>query len=204
MPLSRHSCPLVSQESPELRLNLGERFLSSIFAPWAADAPPPAEPLPSFTIGSPAHVGISLSEGGATLLRCRADALPNEPPEETPAWIVQCVVHGQYTPRDSLKLSFLLVPQDGSRLPQLPAGANRLSAPRALKASRVALHVERSLRQAGVNVGGDGESSESSYITLHCGDKALPAGMSLLTARQFLWKQGGDMVLSFSLDQERA
>ena len=35
-------------------------------------------------------------------------------------------------------------------------------------------------------------------VRLHCGDKTLPYDMSLLTARQFLWKQGGDMMLTYS------
>ncbi len=69
-------------------------------------------------------------------------------------------------------------------MPEMPPSTERLTAPRALKLSRVTAHVERTL-----GVGG---------ITLHCGDKALPPGMALLTVRQCLWKQGGDMVLTYS------
>lgn len=138
------------------------------------------------------------------LWRCRGDALPREPPEGgyVPDWLVQCVAHAQYAPRDSVKLSFLLVPHERSRLPELPAGANRLSAPRALKLSRVAAHVARTLSQDGLSLGSaeavaEGEAHEAA-IVLYCGDKPLPPTMSLLTARQFLWRQGGDMVLTFA------
>lgn len=102
---------------------------------------------------------------------------------------------GRYAPRDSVKLSFVLVPHPRSRLPELPAGANRLSAPRALKLARVAAHVERTLSQAGVALDAD---DEEGAIVLFCGEKQLPADMSLLTALVFLWKQGGDMMLTYA------
>ena len=86
--------------------------------------------------------------------------------------------------------------QEGSRLPELPEGANRLSAPRALKMSRVAAHVERTLHQQGVDIGSSsGEGGGG--VRLYCGEKPLPPEMSLLTSRTFLWKQGGDMMLTY-------
>ena len=79
------------------------------------------------------------------------------------------VVQGQYSSRDSVKLSFLLAPHEKSHLPELPPGANRLSAPRALKVSRVAAHVERTLAQ-----GGSWQSDEGREpIQLFCGDRPL-------------------------------
>ena len=92
--------------------------------------------------------------------------------------------------------SLYLSPQEGSRLPELPEGANRLSAPRALKMSRVAAHVERTLHQQGVDIGSSsGEGGGG--VRLYCGEKPLPPEMSLLTSRTFLWKQGGDMMLTY-------
>ena len=92
--------------------------------------------------------------------------------------------------------SLCLSPQEGSRLPELPEGANRLSAPRALKMSRVAAHVERTLHQQGVDIGSSsGEGGGG--VRLYCGEKPLPPEMSLLTSRTFLWKQGGDMMLTY-------
>ena len=69
------------------------------------------------------------------LLRCRADALPARPPHDLPNWLVACVRHGQFAPREPLKLSFVLEPHAACRLPELPPSARRLSAPRALKVS---------------------------------------------------------------------
>ena len=96
----------------------------------------------------------------------------------------------------TLNPSLYLSPQEGSRLPELPEGANRLSAPRALKMSRVAAHVERTLHQQGVDIGSSsGEGGGG--VRLYCGEKPLPPEMSLLTSRTFLWKQGGDMMLTY-------
>ena len=182
----------MGQENPDLRLNLGERFLSAAFAPWATTSADPAEALPDFVVEDGALAAVSVSKADATLMRCRADALPAEPPEGTARWLVQCVVNGQFTIRDTPKLSFLLVPHEKSSLPELPAGASRLSAPRALKASRIAAHVERTLSQAGVDLVAAGRS-----IRLCCGETPLSPDTSLLTARLFYWKQGGDMMLSY-------
>ena len=170
------------------------------------------------------------------MLRCIAVRLPSAPLEDTPSWLIQCVAHGQYASRDSLKLSFLLMPHERSRLPELPHGANRLSAPRALKvcdllslrkrsphlfslrshasrylfkAGRVAAHVERTLVEAGANLIGLGVGVPCSEggggacgVQLYCGEKALPAEMSLLTARHFYWRQAGDMLLAYCAKRE--
>lgn len=97
-----------------------------------------------------------------------------------PQWLLQCVQLGQYAPRDSLKLPFVLAPHPSCALPELPANATRLTAPRALKARKVVAHVERAL--------GGGEEDEGA-LELWCGEKRVPAEMSLMTCRQFLWKQ---------------
>ena len=107
----------------------------------------------------------------------------------TPSWLVQCVVDGSFTPKESLKLTFYLEPHQRSRLPELPPGANRLSAPRALKAARIAAHVQRSLNLT--------QPLPADSIVLYCADKPLPPQMSLLTARQYVWRQGGDMLITY-------
>ena len=62
--------------------------------------------------------------------------------------------------------------------------------------SRVAAHVERTLHQQGVDIGSSsGEGGGG--VRLYCGEKPLPPEMSLLTSRTFLWKQGGDMMLTY-------
>ena len=61
----------------------------------------------------------------------------------------------------------------------------------ALKVNRIAAHVDRALTNGGA------PRPRGYGIALYCGDKPLPAEMNLLTVRQFLWKQGGDMLLTY-------
>ena len=93
-------------------------MLSAVFARWrrppmadGADGAAGAEAeLPPFVIASPAAVRLSIGEGGTPVLRCGMEALPAQMPEMTPGWLSQCVVDGQFHPRDSMKVSFHLLP----------------------------------------------------------------------------------------------
>lgn len=109
------------------------------------------------------------------------------PTDEAALWLAHCLVHDNNPHRDSSKLSFLLLPHENSGLAKMPAGANRLSAPRALKASRLAAHVERTLRHGGATLG-PGELQAT--IQLFCGGKPLTRDVSLLSVRTFCWRQG--------------
>lgn len=230
----------------DLRVNLGERLLSAVFAPWRAVAGADGEEegeeggggaaaaiddgLPSFVVRHPSHVGLHVVEEKRSLLKCRADRLPTSLPAGLPAWLPRCVITGEFQP-DDLKLAFLLAPHPGSRLPELPPAQTRLSAPKALKVSRIAAHVERSLNltppappppakkstrggdaRGGNPTGGGGDGGAGGgskgggacSVDLYCGDTRLPDGMSLLSTRTFVWKQGGTMLLTYAAVRERA
>jgi hypothetical protein len=188
---------------PETRVNLGERALFALFGRWLegqggggeGSGGPPEEGLPSFCIEQPSSVSITVVQAGVPLMRCMLDELPSKPPQQLPHWLLQCVMHGQFTPKASPKLSFALAPHESSRLPQLSASACRLSAPRALKLGRIAAHVERSLAA---------EDEMQVRVSLRCSGKPLPSSMSILTARTHLWKQGGEMVLTYEEEEDRS
>ena len=102
----------------ELRVNLGERFLSAVFGVWCPIPEKGSEEakLPCFTVATPEHLRLLAQEvypdGGKEIkIRQYANELPQEPPKGMYRWLVSCVVDGQYQHRDSTKLSFLLLPQ---------------------------------------------------------------------------------------------
>ena len=63
-----------------------------------------------------------------------------------------------------------------------------------LKLRKVAAHVSKTLGMGVLSVAG-GAPLE---LELWCGEKRCPRTMNLLTVRQFLWKQGGDMHLMYA------
>jgi len=178
----------------ELRINLGERMLAALFAPWrkhadlrgedgAADAPP------SFVLADLSALQLCVVDEGVVVLKCAADALPKEIPERTPSWLLACVLDGQYDVREQQKIAFVLEPHPSStHMPKLRVSECRLSAPRALKLLKVFQYMAEKL----------GEQQHARHIELSCCDMPLKADMSLSTVRAFYWKQGGDMILHYN------
>ena len=204
----------LTPHEPELRINLGERFLASLFYTWrlgalaalsaatppvppvGTEAPPPQrdeETLPTFAFADlPLHT-LCVIDDGVVVLRCAADALPSEPPEGMPRWLLDTALFGRYEPRESLKISFVLEPHPsdacsrGGKLPELRSSECRLSAPRALKLAKVLQYVDEKL----------GRGAYPNGFELSCADNVLRPDMSLGTARAFFWKQGGDMLVHY-------
>uniref|UniRef100_A0A7S4ESR5 WD repeat-containing protein 48 homolog n=1 Tax=Chrysotila carterae TaxID=13221 RepID=A0A7S4ESR5_CHRCT len=175
----------------EVRLNLGERFLHAIFKDWAAAQPPqPAqEPdaTPSLDFRPLNQVPVCLIEEGVVLAKCDAASLTRAKPEQLPFWITQSVLHGHFTPKESLKLSFFLAPHPDDNLPPLPPNASKLSAAKVLKLVKVLAYVEERLQMNG----------KGTPLQLVCNDKALPPEMTLATVRAFVWKTGEEMLLHY-------
>jgi WD repeat-containing protein 48 len=192
---------LASREA-DLRLNLGERLLRALFSAWR-DAQPnaPAEQLqPALPFRPLSEVPVLVSEeaSGIVLCRCSAAQLAEASAEAIPRWVAQSVLNGHFTPKETLKLAFYLAPSDA--LPELPPGANKLSAAKVLRVSKVAHYVVSKLPMP------EGETplSEDS-LELLCNEKPLPADMSLATVRAFFWKNGNeDMAISYRRAPDRA
>jgi WD repeat-containing protein 48 len=127
----------LASDSDDVRLNLGERLLRALFAQWRqpdGDAPPPvpasasrAAP-PELAFRPLNETPVRLSEDGRVVARTLASRLSELPADAVPHWVAQAVLHGQYTPKEPLKMSFFLQPHPDSGLPALPADSSKLSA----------------------------------------------------------------------------
>ena len=126
---------------PQVRLNLGERFLSTVFAAWRqaqSNVPTESPALPELSFTRLSSTTAIIYEDEGVLLKCPASALPTAPPEVIPDWVSDCVLHGTFTSREASKLSFYLSPHDPEDLPDLPLSSSKLAAPRVLKLHKVA------------------------------------------------------------------
>lgn len=130
----------LASDADDVRLNLGERLLRALFAQWrqpdgaappaaarASAAPQPAA-LPELSFRPLDETPVRLSEDGRVVARTLASRLSELPTDAVPHWVAQAVLHGQYTPKEPLKMSFFLQPHPESGLPALPADCSKLSA----------------------------------------------------------------------------
>jgi len=189
-------------------------------------------PLPQFSI--PSNISVIISEEtGATMHRSLLSQLDGaEPAEILPQWVVDCLLHNEMPSREAAKIGFYLTTVDEKECPQLPQGANRLSAHKLLKIRKVAHYVvtkleldvptktpktpeaENSSNSADDNsscsdtdnVKNEAASGEKvaseNYIEILCNNKVLPPNINLATARAFFWKAGDDLVLNYRINPE--
>lgn len=132
----------LASDADDVRLNLGERLLRALFAKWrqsttnagngvdgpSASAPPALSSLPELVFRPLEQTPVRISEDGHVVTRTVASRLSSIPPDVVPHWVAQAVMDGQYTSRESVKMSFYLQPHPKSGLPALPADSNKLSA----------------------------------------------------------------------------
>lgn len=126
-----------------------------------------------------------------------------------PAWLAELLLLNRTPFKDTIKVSFVLVPwQD--ELPVLPSesgseGKNsRLNANRMLRAKKVLAYVAEHLAPPFMNTsyvpkpkdGGDPPKPEE-WLELFCHDQIVPPTMTLATIRSFVWKTGGDVTLHY-------
>ncbi|KAL1525574.1 hypothetical protein AB1Y20_020428 [Prymnesium parvum] len=179
-------------EDRDLRVNLGERLLATLFNSWReAQNPPPAkDTLPLLSYRPLSEVPIRVSQQGVVILKCTAEELSQVSAKCIPPWVSQCVLKGIFSPRESSKLSFFLSPHASDDLPTLPYGLNKLSASKFLKVHKVAAYVVSKLPHD--------EEETPPELQLMCNDQQLPGEMSLATVFSFLWKTPGeDMQLQY-------
>eukprot|EP00123_Amoebidium_parasiticum_P014992 comp22732_c2_seq1/m.35400 comp22732_c2_seq1/g.35400 ORF comp22732_c2_seq1/g.35400 comp22732_c2_seq1/m.35400 type:complete len:233 (-) comp22732_c2_seq1:129-827(-) len=116
-----------------------------------------------------------------------------------PSWLVECVFQDKYTPKELPKLNFVLNPHPGSNLPPLPQGA-RLSANRILRVKRIARYVVERLQlplsPEGANMP---PQNAEDVVFIVCNDQILDVNLSLGALKQFFWKGGDDVMLTYVL-----
>ncbi|TPX32848.1 hypothetical protein SmJEL517_g04124 [Synchytrium microbalum] len=144
-----------------------------------------------------------------------------------PGWMYDWIVEQKPPSRDPAKMSFVLAPFESSNLPELPNNTSRLSANRMLRVRKLLAYVVdkldlhppgvvkpdtkhmRSLSgqstgatlfaaqmAAAADLGWTREKPEM-WLEMLCHDKPVPPKMTLATIRAYLWKSGGDLVLSY-------
>jgi len=182
----------LASDADDVRLNLGERLLRALFAKWrqsttnagngvdgpSASAPPALSSLPELVFRPLEQTPVRISEDGHVVTR-------TIPPDVVPHWVAQAVMDGQYTSRESVKMSFYLQPHPKSGLPALPADSNKLSAAKVLKIAKVVQYVEDRLPNL-------------HPLQVMCGSTPLPPTMTLSAVRAFVWKSSDEMVLFYA------
>ncbi|KDR71860.1 hypothetical protein GALMADRAFT_253641 [Galerina marginata CBS 339.88] len=136
-----------------------------------------------------------------------------------PIWLAEYLLLNRTPPLAPLtKLSFVLMPwnkdPDGEPLPELlNTTQSKLTASRYLRVRKIVSHVQDKLdkisqgtgsRSGSIRLSIDGEEpprasrprAEDEYEIL-CNDTLLPLGMSLAAVRQYVWKQGAELVMHY-------
>ena len=113
-----------------------------------------------------------------------------------PSWVRDGVLEGKLPTRDAVKLSFVLSPCAGTTLPNLPVNANRLSANRMLRVRKVLTYLSEKL-DVGKMKKGDAEGTLGMGLELVCGNKVLDPRWTLATVKHHVYKQGGDLPMSY-------
>ncbi|KAH6574117.1 hypothetical protein BASA62_002601 [Batrachochytrium salamandrivorans] len=119
-----------------------------------------------------------------------------------PPWLYEWVVMRKPLQHEPAKISFLLSPHPNSKLPEMPAGNNRLTANRMLRVKKVMGYVSEKL---GIEIEpvwqdtlNQGTLSESAIrLDIYCNDKVIPPRTSLATIKHHVWKLGGDIPLMY-------
>ncbi|GAA6061678.1 hypothetical protein JCM10212_005970 [Sporobolomyces blumeae] len=141
--------------------------------------------------------------------------------QKSPAWLLDYLLGNRINVRDPAKVSFVLQPwKDSSRqsLPDLPNANARLTANRSLRIRKVCAYVADKLDlrrpsrapsimdgisaaevQTSLAVGNHlyGDFNPEKEIEILVNDQVLPINVTLATIRHCLWKNGGDVVLSY-------
>ncbi|KAI5805002.1 hypothetical protein EDC01DRAFT_757670 [Geopyxis carbonaria] len=145
-----------------------------------------------------------------------------------PAWLGDLLLQNRIPFKDTVKISFVLVPWK-DELPVLPSesgrlhslqneislalttsseGKNsRLNANRMLRAKKIMAYIAEHLQPPfmtnhGPEFSGEGEQPKAEdWLELVCHDQIVPITMTLSTMRSYLWKTGGDVVLYYRRKQ---
>ena len=163
----------------DVRINLGERMLLTLFSHWM-EAQGAREEEALLPFRALEQVPLLVTEGSTVVLRSTASQLAQAPAETIPSWVSQAVLQHQWQPKEPLKLSFFLAPHASDDLPPLAAGSNKLSAPKVLKMRKVLSYVANRLPNVP-----DPAALERS-LELLCNEKPLPPDMSLASVRRRL------------------
>jgi WD repeat-containing protein 48 len=173
-------------------------------------AAPVLSPPPSaFQFPSPPPVLVFDAPDGVRR-RWDASALTGSDAEAAalPSWAVDAVLRGRLPVGDAPKCSFLLIPLEGCGLP--PLAQSKLSAPRILRAHKIAGYLAAKLELSAAAAADSGDADEggdvdgTALLELSVNGSPLPWDMSLASAAAFLWKRSEDIVINYAPRKPKA
>lgn len=140
-----------------------------------------------------------------------------------PTWVADCVFKDKIPVKEQPKLGFLLRPLESSGLSSLPSNA-RLLAGRGLRCKKLAVFLWEKLsftpdklhallkRRQSLSLHANSIEpttitqsatlppfTPEHWIVLTCNDQVLDPLMTLATIKQFIWRAGGDVVISYDI-----
>ncbi|ORX90173.1 hypothetical protein K493DRAFT_410036 [Basidiobolus meristosporus CBS 931.73] len=126
-----------------------------------------------------------------------------------PIWLLEFLFKGRIPVKEPVKLSFVLKPHENSGLSELPNGNSRLIANRMLRVRKLLSYIVEKLEldQPATSPYGKAYGSSSNgvdstikpeqWIELCCHDQVLPPTITLATIRAFIWRLGGDVLITY-------
>ncbi|CAG8524535.1 13840_t:CDS:10 [Dentiscutata erythropus] len=129
-------------------------------------------------------------------------------------WLLEFLLKNKIALKDSVKIGFILKPHEGSQLEDLPNGNSRLTANRMLRARKILSYIVEKLEldqpegekdeviAEKTLIEKDEEKTKSSikpemWLELVCLDQTLPPTMTLAAIKSHIWKQNGDLVMTY-------
>ncbi|KAI7898188.1 WD40-repeat-containing domain protein [Cokeromyces recurvatus] len=160
--------------------------------PHLEDFPPLEIPLSTMIIvaeeSAEASTSIDLYRGAVSSTGDDTNKLI----DVAPSWLLSYLLYNKTPPKETVKLTFILKPAEGSKLDELPGGPNnRLLANRVLRVRKLIQYIAEKLK-----------IEDESSIELLCGDTVLSSLMTLATIKQHILKTSGDIPLSYRMKEE--
>lgn len=205
----------LNTESEDVKVNIGEHVLRALFRKWLEEykrrepddttnnnrsPPTPAQKsaatraadLPQYEL--PGHIPVIVTEDRmpVPILRRPVSGFMGNEQDLMPGWVVDLLRDGKGQTREVVKISFSLVPAEGTGLPEL--SPTSLNAPRVLRVRKVAAYIAKEMKDCRTPIELDG-----SQLEILCNGQVLPSTMSLATVRQFRWRSPEDLCLQFRL-----
>ncbi|KAL8907357.1 MAG: hypothetical protein Q9207_001475 [Kuettlingeria erythrocarpa] len=120
-----------------------------------------------------------------------------------PMWLADLLLHNQTPPKETSKVSFILLPYQ-DQLPSIASidGNSRLNANRMLRAKKICAYIAERIETPPEHPDPKALKPEE-YLELYCQDKLVSPNTTLATLRGFIWKNGGDVVLHYKSNGKR-
>ncbi|KAI9679438.1 MAG: hypothetical protein M1817_005460 [Caeruleum heppii] len=120
-----------------------------------------------------------------------------------PAWLGNLLLRNQMPIKDTVKISFILLPYQ-DLLPNIASadGNSRLNANRMLRVRKILAYVAERIEKA-AEVADENALKPEEYLELYCQNQLVSPLVTLATLRTHLWRTGGDVMLYYKSNGRR-